>query len=59
MGIFDICDYGAVAGGGTINTQAIQKAIDSCHAAGGGKVVAHEDTTMVYRIIIAFVRSPA
>lgn len=35
---YDVCDYGAVAHGKTLCTQAIQKAIDACSAAGGGKV---------------------
>ena len=36
---FVITDYGAVAGGTTDCTAAIAKAIDACHAAGGGRVV--------------------
>lgn len=36
--IFDIREYGACADGQTINTSAIQRAIDACHAAGGGRV---------------------
>lgn len=35
----DILTTGAVADGKTINTVAIQKAIDDCHASGGGKVI--------------------
>ncbi len=35
---FDIRNFGAVADGRTINTEAIQKAIDTCAAAGGGQV---------------------
>jgi hypothetical protein len=34
-----ITDFGAVGDGATINTLAIQSAIDSCNAAGGGEVV--------------------
>jgi polygalacturonase len=37
--VFDIKNYGAVAGGQTINSEAIQKAIDAATAKGGGKVV--------------------
>jgi len=36
---FDITKYGAIAGGSNDCTTAIVKAIDACHAAGGGRVV--------------------
>ncbi|WP_345955761.1 glycosyl hydrolase family 28 protein [Mucilaginibacter sp. PAMB04168] len=36
---FNITDYGAVAGGQTLNTQFIQKAVDAAAAKGGGKVI--------------------
>jgi hypothetical protein len=36
---FDVRQFGAVADGKTLNTAAIQKAIEACHAAGGGRVV--------------------
>ncbi|MDB5192677.1 MAG: glycoside hydrolase family 28 [Segetibacter sp.] len=34
----DITKYGAVADSTTLNTKAIQQAIDNCHKSGGGKV---------------------
>jgi polygalacturonase len=36
---FVITDYGAVAGGTNDCTEAIRKAIDACHTAGGGRAV--------------------
>lgn len=40
--VFDIAAYGAKSDGQTINTSAIQQAIDACHAAGGGTVLVPE-----------------
>lgn len=36
---YNILDFGAVSDGNTVNTSAIQKAVDLCAEAGGGKVV--------------------
>ncbi len=44
MKTFLIQDFGAVGDGQTLNTQAIQAAIDAAHAAGGGKVVVGDGT---------------
>ena len=38
-GVFDITRFGAVGDGKTLNTQAIQRAIDTCGKAGGGLVL--------------------
>ena len=39
MPTYDITDFGAVADGSTDNARAVQAALDSCHAAGGGQVI--------------------
>lgn len=36
---FDVLDFGACPDGKTLNTQAIQQAVNACHEAGGGRVV--------------------
>ena len=43
----DIKDFGAVGDGSTIDSPAIQKAIDACAEAGGGKVVCPTGTYLV------------
>src|SRR5688572_8261350 len=35
---FDVTTYGAIGNGTTLNTAAIQAAVDACNAAGGGIV---------------------
>ena len=39
MSMFYPTDYGAVADGEALHTEAIQRCIDACHGAGGGTVV--------------------
>lgn len=42
--VFNITDFGAVADGKTLNTKALQSAIDKCSAAGGGTVTVPSGT---------------
>ncbi len=51
---FDIRDFGAVGDGKTVNTTAIQAAIDACAEAGGGRVVVSKG---VYVTGTVFMRS--
>lgn len=37
--VFNICDHGAIGDGKTLNTIAIQKAVDACYADKGGTVL--------------------
>lgn len=43
-GVWDAFAFGAKGDGKTMDTKAIQTAIDQCHAAGGGKVYLHNGT---------------
>lgn len=54
MGEYKINDFGAVGDGKTMNTEAIQKAIDTCHKEGGGKVIF---TPGVYKTGSIFLKS--
>jgi len=50
--IFDIRQYGAVDDGTTLNTEAIQKAIDACTEAGGGRVFIPNGTFLTGSILL-------
>ncbi|WEK20979.1 MAG: glycosyl hydrolase family 28 protein [Candidatus Pedobacter colombiensis] len=49
---FNILKYGAVGDGTTLNTEAIQKAIDECSKSGGGKVVFPEGKFLSGTIVL-------
>ncbi len=50
--IYNICDFGAVGDGKTLNTENIQAAIDKCAADGGGKVVIADGTYLTGKIFL-------
>ena len=52
MQIFNVIDYGAVADGKTLSTQAVQKAVDACSSAGGGVVVFPEGTFVLSTVFL-------
>ena len=49
---FDVRDFGAIGDGNTLNTAAIQNAIDECHRLGGGAVVFENGVYMTGKIIM-------
>lgn len=51
-GDFNILTYGAIGDGTTLNTEAIQKAIDACNRSGGGKVVFPEGSFLSGTIVL-------
>jgi polygalacturonase len=52
MKIFDVREYGAVCNGTTLNTKAIQAAIDACAENGGGRVLFSEGVYMTGTIVL-------
>lgn len=49
---WDVRDYGAVADSTTVNTEAIQSAIDACSGAGGGTVIIEGGTYVSGTILL-------
>lgn len=50
--VYNVKDYGAVGDGKTLNTKAIQAAIDACFAAGGGRVLLEGGVFMSGTIVL-------
>ena len=50
--VFDVRDFGAKGDGVTLNTVAIQKAIDACAEQGGGRVLVENGTYMTGTVIL-------
>ena len=50
--IYDVRNYGAVGDGKTLNTAAIQKAIDDCASKNGGTVLLEDGTYMTGSIVL-------
>ena len=50
--IYDVRNYGAVGDGKTLNTAAIQKAIDDCGSKNGGTVLLEDGTYMTGSIVL-------
>ena len=50
--IYHVKDFGAISDGSTLNTKAIQDAIDTCFAAGGGQVLLEGGVYMSGTIIL-------
>ncbi len=50
--ICDVREYGAKGDGETLNTEAIQRALDACFSAGGGRVIISDGVYMTGTIII-------
>ena len=48
----DVVDYGARPDGRTLNTSSIQKAIDACHQAGGGRVFCGAGTYIIGSLLL-------
>ena len=50
--VADIREFGAVGDGATLNTEAIQRAIDKCFECGGGRVLVEGGIYMFGTVIL-------